>query len=65
MIKILREIIKVKGFFSTILGMLVLISCAQTTTGAKSNYGNSESHNNVTKEELKKIEDDDNYISYY
>jgi hypothetical protein len=64
MIKILREIIKVKGFFSTIVGMLILISCSQTTTGAKLNYGNSESHNNVTKEELKKIEDDESPTYY-
>jgi hypothetical protein len=54
-----------KGFFSIIVGMLLLISCAQTPTGTKSSYGNSESHNNMTKEEFKKIEDDDNSIPYY
>ena len=45
--------------------MLILISCAKAPTGRVSSDGNSESHNNLTKEELKKMEDDDNYISYY
>jgi hypothetical protein len=60
----MREIIKVKVFFSITLGVLLLISCAQTPTGTESSYGNSESHNNVTKEELKKVEDDESPTYY-
>jgi hypothetical protein len=56
-----------KGFFSILVGMLILISCAQTPTGTTSSYENSESHNNQKKEELKEIEDEDSSISspYY
>ena len=64
MIKILREIIKVKVFFYTIVGMLILISCAQTPTATESSYENSESRNNLAKEELKKIEDYKNPTYY-
>ena len=48
-----------KVFFSILVGMLILISCAHAPTGRESSYENSESHNNVTKEELKKMEDDE------
>jgi hypothetical protein len=53
-----------KGFFSILLGVLILISCAQTPTGTVSSYENSESRNNLTKEELKKIEDYENPTYY-
>jgi hypothetical protein len=53
-----------KGFFSILVGMLMLISCAQSPTGTTSGYGNSESNNNLTKEELKKIEDYENPTYY-
>jgi hypothetical protein len=53
-----------KGFFSILVGMLILISCAQTPKGTASSYGNPESHNNLTKEELRKIEDDKNPTYY-
>jgi hypothetical protein len=54
----------VKGFFSILLGMLILISYAQAPTGTASSYENSESHNNLMKEELKKMEDDENPTYY-
>jgi hypothetical protein len=44
--------------------MLMLISCAQAPTERASSYENSEPHNNLTKEELRKMEDDDS-PSYY
>ena len=53
-----------KRFFSILVGLLILISCAQAPTGRASSYGNSESHNNLTKEELRKMEDDES-PSYY
>ena len=54
-----------KGFFSILVGMLILISCARVPTGTVSSYGNFESHNNIKKKELKKVEDDDSSIPYY
>ena len=53
-----------KGFFSILVGMLILISCAQAPKGTASSYGNSESRNNLAKEEFKKIEDYEN-PNYY
>jgi hypothetical protein len=53
-----------KGFFSILVGMLILISCAKAPTGRVSSDGNSESHNNLTKEELKKVEDDESPTYY-
>jgi hypothetical protein len=58
LIKKLGKISKMK-VFSILVGMLMLISCAQAPTGRTSSYGNSESHNNLTKEELRKMEDDE------
>jgi hypothetical protein len=53
-----------KRLFSIIVGMLILISCAQAPTERASSYGNSESQNNLTKEELKKMEDDESPTYY-
>jgi hypothetical protein len=53
-----------KVFFSILVGMLILISCTQAPTGTMSSYENSESPNNLTKEELNKMEDDESPTYY-
>ena len=53
-----------KVFFFILVGMLILISCAQAPTEMASIYENSESHNNLTKEELREMEDDENSTYY-
>jgi hypothetical protein len=62
--KIFEEINKMTVFFSILVGLLILVSCAEILTGRASSYGNSESHNNLTKEELKKMEDNENPTYY-